>query len=62
MGNQNNIYASLNVCYYDNDGSLEQNKKALNDLGTPAQAFLNVYLSANAAFVSGISLTRSKVA
>ncbi|TLD84792.1 hypothetical protein, partial [Helicobacter sp. MIT 05-5294] len=55
MKREDNIYTSLNICQYKSNDNLPKNEKNLNDLGMAANAFLNIYLPANAAFVSIMS-------
>lgn len=52
---QENLYAPLNICQYEFKKNLPQRQQALNDLGNTTQSFLNIYLPANAAFVSAMS-------
>ncbi|WP_334084028.1 hypothetical protein [Helicobacter typhlonius] len=55
MNKQQSIYASLNVCQCEFDKNLPQKQKTFNDLGNATENFLNIYLPANAGFVSAMS-------
>ncbi|WP_210669945.1 hypothetical protein, partial [Helicobacter fennelliae] len=57
MNKQQSIYASLNVCQCEFDKNLPQKQKTFNDLGSTTENFLNIYLPANAGFVSAMSDT-----
>lgn len=57
MNKQQSIYASLNVCQCEFDKNLPQKQKTFNDLGNATENFLNIYLPANAGFVSAMSDT-----
>ncbi|MFC3868369.1 hypothetical protein [Helicobacter equorum] len=54
---QYRIYTSLNICQCEFNENLPQKKKVLSVIGSATGAFLNIYLSANSAFVSGMSDT-----